>query len=409
MQITKQQSGDLTEIKIAGRLDAYWADHLNKELQATIREGNHHLVLDLSAVEYISSAGIRVLLTFYNQLNQIRGSLALSKVSAPARSILEMAGLSELLLQKSATSVPSPAIVEIRKMESDRATYEIFPLQPKASMNCRIIGKPEGLHDSQIPAEPEKIRATKKSIAIGLGAFGENWEQSKSRCGEFLAAAGAAAYLPTDGTNIPDYLISSGTYFPEILVMYGAICTGDFSYLLRFESKKEHGAVALVEVLETAMSTCDTARMAAVLIGEAAGLVGASLLKSPAADSIIPRIFEYPETLNWLSFTAERAHSRSLALVVGITDNAQTNVSVLRPLDAAGKFSGHFHAAAFPYRPLRKGELELGSTISTLFEQGTVEGVLHLLRDDRTIGGAGESEFIRGACWVGPIHEVSGV
>ncbi len=68
--------------------------------------------------------------------------------------------------------------------------------------------------------------------------------------------------------------------------------------------------------------------------------------------------------------------------------------------------AGHFHAAAFSYRPLQKGALDVKTTVSTLFEAETLQGVLHLLNDDREIAGAGQSEFVRGACWIGPITEV---
>ena len=75
----------------------------------------------------------------------------------------------------------------------------------------------------------------------------------------------------------------------------------------------------------------------------------------------------------------------------------------LRPLASHGHLAGHFHAAAFSYRPLQRGELDLKTTVGTLFDAETLQGVLHLLNDDRPIAGAGESEFVRGACWVSPI------
>jgi hypothetical protein len=61
------------------------------------------------------------------------------------------------------------------------------------------------------------------------------------------------------------------------------------------------------------------------------------------------------------------------------------------------------HAAAFRFRPIRKGPIAIDETVAGLFEPEQLLGVLHLLRDDRGSGGAGESEFVRGACWVGPI------
>ena len=61
------------------------------------------------------------------------------------------------------------------------------------------------------------------------------------------------------------------------------------------------------------------------------------------------------------------------------------------------------HAAAFRFRPIRKGPIDFTETVAGLFEPDQLMGVLHLLHDDRGAGGAGESELVRGACWVGPI------
>jgi hypothetical protein len=61
----------------------------------------------------------------------------------------------------------------------------------------------------------------------------------------------------------------------------------------------------------------------------------------------------------------------------------------------------------FSYRPLKKGEIDLKTTVATLFEAETLQAVLHLLNDDREVVGMGQSEFVRGACWIGPIYEIS--
>ncbi|MCL5745420.1 MAG: anti-sigma factor antagonist, partial [Acidobacteria bacterium] len=76
---------------------------------------------------------------------------------------------------------------------------------------------------------------------------------------------------------------------------------------------------------------------------------------------------------------------------------------LLRSMTANGAVLGHFHAAAFGYHPLQKGRIDLHSAVSKLFDTAGLQGVMHLLSDDRPAAGAGESEFLRGACWFGPI------
>jgi hypothetical protein len=79
----------------------------------------------------------------------------------------------------------------------------------------------------------------------------------------------------------------------------------------------------------------------------------------------------------------------------------------LRPLGGPDDPVGHLHAAVFSYQPLRKGEIDFSDTVSSLFEPTGPQTVFHLLNDRRDVSGAGQSEFLRGACWVGPISETS--
>ena len=128
---------------------------------------------------------------------------------------------------------------------------------------------------------------------------------------------------------------------------------------------------------------------------------GAALRRSPASASaagVHDAPFKYPEVRSWLSFSTERLYSRSLALVSGIgasSECAPLTPAVLRPLGGQALPTGHFHAAAFSYRPLKKGNIDLNATVTTLFETETLQGVLHLLSDTREAAGPQQSEFIR--------------
>jgi len=144
-------------------------------------------------------------------------------------------------------------------------------------------------------------------------------------------------------------------------------------------------------------------------VAESAGLVGAALRRSPAAVAgAIETPFNYPEVRSWLSFSTERLYSRSLALVSGIAANSEcaSLTPMLRPLGTEAWPAGHFHAAAFSYRPLKKGSIDLNATVTTLFETETLQGVLHLLSDTREAAGPQQSEFVRGACWIAPASEI---
>src|SRR5262249_22495997 len=127
--------------------------------------------------------------------------------------------------------------------------------------------------------------------------------------------------------------------------------------------------------------------------------IGAALRKAP----VTPLMFDHPGIRQWITFTAEPAFSGSLCLVVGVASRNGDFKSMLRPMSKRSSISGHFHAAAFPYQPLKKGRIDLGAAVNALFERESVQGLLHLLNDEREASGSGESEFVRGALWAGPI------
>jgi anti-anti-sigma factor len=413
MEITKHPLDDTLELRVKGRLDGYWADHLASGLEEVVREGAHRISLNLADVTYISSAGIRIILQFYKQLRGIHGSLAVSCPSEPVKRVLELSGLQDLLLSRiEAPGLVSPVPSRVTQLDRETATYEVFELAPGASLRCRAVGDPLLLDGCRFREEHCRgISFPGSTFAVGLGAIGNDFEDCRSRFGEFLAVAGAAAYLPTDGTNVPDYLVTAGTFVPELKVLYCLACEGQFARLVRFEARKDSGSVKLAELTDACLEVAGGEVAGLAMVAESAGLVGAALRRSPALQETAAAPFGETQIRDWLSFTAERAYARSLAVAVGVCAKVRHEAiaSQLRPMRSGNGLTGHFHAAPFSYRPLKKNEIDLKTTVGALFEAETVRDVLHLIGDDRDISGAGQSEFVRGACWIGPVSKIERV
>ena len=98
MEITSFPAGDAIDVHLKGRLDGYWADHLSRSLEDTMRQGHHHIRLNMIEVMYLSSLGIRVLVTFHKKAQAIEGSLVVSDASAAVKKVLEMVGLTAQLM-----------------------------------------------------------------------------------------------------------------------------------------------------------------------------------------------------------------------------------------------------------------------------------------------------------------------
>ena len=80
---------------LAGRLDTTTAPELEKELKASL-DGVSELTLDLKELEYISSAGLRVLLAAQKIMLK-QGSMVLKNVNETIMEILEVTGFSDIL------------------------------------------------------------------------------------------------------------------------------------------------------------------------------------------------------------------------------------------------------------------------------------------------------------------------
>jgi anti-anti-sigma factor len=410
MEIVTQKAGDAVEVKVRGRLDNYWTEHLRSNLEELIRSGAHRLRLNLSEVPYLSSAGIGLLMQFYNQLKGIGGSLVVTNPSDRAKLILDLCKLSPILLSNAASVAPPHPKTEIRRFSSPLASYEVVEYNMERRLVCQRIGDPGLLQGCRFgPQNCRTIKFPSGSFGLGLGAFGHDFEDSQARFGEFLAVGGSAAYLPTDGTNVPDFMVASGELVPELNVLYGLRCEGEFSHLMRFESATAEGPVPLAELVRASLEVAGAQTIGMAMVAESAGLVGAALRRSPAgAAGLEPAPFRYPEVRAWLSFSSERLYSRSLVLLCGVAADSEcaAMAALLRPMGAEASPQGHFHAAAFSYRPLKKGEIDLKATATTLFETESLQGVLHLLADDREAAGPHQSEFVRGACWIAAISDI---
>jgi hypothetical protein len=291
--------------------------------------------------------------------------------------------------------------------ETARATFETFEYSTADPLRCRTVGEPSLLLDCRF-REPDcpAVSLPADAFAVGVGALGRDFEDCQSRFGEFLAAAGVAAYLPTDGTNVPDYLILGDSTAPKVRLCYGVLYEGSFSRLLRFETTKDAGPMTLTELATTGLDFAGASAIGMVLVAESAGLMGASLRRSPVGEASAP--FAYPQVREWLTFTGERAYRSSTTLVVGVATRSDAGALApfVRPLGRAAQPAGHFHAAPFAHQILPIGELDLKQTVAGLFENQHLQGVLHLLGDYRDPAGLGESEFVRGACWIAPLDGI---
>ncbi|MDO4989386.1 MAG: STAS domain-containing protein [Eubacteriales bacterium] len=95
MNIVKTQNNQSLTIALEGRLDTTTAPQLETELKASLN-GVEQLVIDMEKLDYISSAGLRVLLAAQKQMSR-QGSMKVIHVNESIMEIFEVTGFSDIL------------------------------------------------------------------------------------------------------------------------------------------------------------------------------------------------------------------------------------------------------------------------------------------------------------------------
>lgn len=96
MNLTVTPHGECRIIRVEGRLDGITSPQLEQEILRLCEEGHHRLAFEMDALEYVSSAGLRVLLLAVKKTKAAGGKIALYGVGGAIREVLEISGFLSL-------------------------------------------------------------------------------------------------------------------------------------------------------------------------------------------------------------------------------------------------------------------------------------------------------------------------
>jgi anti-anti-sigma factor len=95
MEISSRDYKRVSIIRVVGRVDATTAPEFESRLKSYVN-GRSHLILELDAADYISSAGLRAMISAQKTLKAKSGQLVLAQVSEKVKEVLQLAGLDPL-------------------------------------------------------------------------------------------------------------------------------------------------------------------------------------------------------------------------------------------------------------------------------------------------------------------------
>ncbi len=92
MEVNKKIEKGTPVVAVTGRVDAVTAPCLDAELNGCIDEGATAIIVDLSGVEYISSAGLRVILAAAKRLKTSGGDILIASLTGTVKEVFEISG-----------------------------------------------------------------------------------------------------------------------------------------------------------------------------------------------------------------------------------------------------------------------------------------------------------------------------
>ncbi len=212
MKIETGDNHGVAVVRLEGRLDGFGVQEAGKILPA-LADGSR-VVFDFAGVSYISSAGVRLLLSAHKAALSSGGAVALASLQPFCASVLDMSGLAGMI--PAFASVPQ-AVHELRgrdgsseqaeKCVTDAGSFVFHPIGAGTG-TIDVLGDIANVLDCAITGELVAGKPFfETEYSLGLGALGAAPEDYLPVMGEAIMVAGAMVWLPTDGHDTPDYMI----------------------------------------------------------------------------------------------------------------------------------------------------------------------------------------------------------
>ncbi len=370
MKITSTMNEQRVVLVLDGRIDAAWSEAVTAALDEAIRSGRPRVELDLSAVTFISSVGIGVLLRASSKLRKVNAALSVTQASSAVREMLRAAKLEALL----AVAQPVAAAATESRSFGDGWTGSLFTLEARQSGS---VGSLQCIDNG-----PVQIDAS--TVAIGHFALATDAASAHGLFGEGLIAGGTLAVAPAHSPR-PDCLAITGEHTLTCMARHALVARGAPSFRAVFEGTSQHPV--RLSSLAREVRRAIGGSFAMVAVGESAGAFGAWARQSPDEWTKDPAHMNAAELRAALSFSGELMHAgESLTAVVFArsTQEASSEVSDL-----------HAHIAVNAFRPIPRSTSDI-TAVGALLSEQPLRSVMHALQGREQE----ESAFLRGSCWI---------
>jgi len=403
MDIKSHQVNSILQLTLSGRLDTFGSNELEKVFADQINLDVLCVVIDMAQVDYISSAGLRILMSRMKKLKSRQGAMALCGIQPFCKDVLESTGLADLFLQFERVSDAEQFCRQLHDGISCARQWDqtdpieinggtlIFQQASSDAAALTVAGDLKNIQHAKItPDEMYAIPYKPREYSIGIGGMGAKPDDCFSIMGDMITAGHMIAWRPTDSHHLPDFLVPrSDTVRLPLQTAFRVSLSGSFNEWVLFDSNHENGT-PLKHLYKELFRISKERRkdykgvLALVMRVQCNHVSGSSLRRAPI-ESMAPangKLIDHPSNIEeWFISDKERT-SESSGLLCAFGANLKDDLSdfdeelfnrvfYLNPFNAPTQTQRiHANGILFQRFPLDARPSDIHTEASKLIDQG---------------------------------------
>lgn len=385
----------LKSITAKGRIDALSSSDMKKIFDDLILAGERILLVDMTAVHYVSSAGLRIFISAQKALNKAGGEIILFGVTDPVFEVFKVSGF-DRLFRTVTDKKDLPGLLHKNSGRAEIATREfdditVGYIEGEPDKGCLFtVGSQTHINDSSYTQQDVVfVQPSAMKFGCGLAALGDTYEEYKQLFGESMVIHNTFFFYPAVKRSSVDFLINAHqnpgmTY----KFLHGFGFNGNDRYTLAFEAKKE--TVELPSLIESFFNISHGNILGISVIAESKGFWGMHIKRVPLAEQKPANgksIFDAENFSEWIDFPVEPSYVNHIVVATGIAVRERSFLGHEKAFLVSEGSRFHLHGGIFDQAPIGKNPADFEKEVARIFNERPVHKIQHIL---------GHSRFSRG-------------
>ena len=377
-------------LQLKGRVDSITGPELEKRFEELVSEGGRKVVVNFSGITFISSAGLRVLLSAQKAMRRLGGEYILFEVPDAVLEVIRLSGFHKIF------SIAN-SLEEITKKEKGEEKAAGIIETEYAGMSMRyisrdadpgsfmIFGSVHNLPYSNFNGEDVvTVKATDVQYGTGFTTVTrreETFDNYKGLFGESMIIDGNVFYYPAIARPAVDYMLglNKESVF-EYKFLHGFGFSGDFKYIISFECPEK--TVELPDFTNALLKISGANKIGIVFLAVSGGFFGMHMKKTPLAENKPnngKKIFDSENFYEWLHYDVKPDCINNVIAGTGIIIKDRDAEDERTKTLISQKKNCHLHAGVFEKKPLDTGIDKFDDELNQVLSRQEISRVQHVL------------------------------